>query len=388
MNEPTPQLRISAWAIRNPIPVALLFIAAVIAGLFSYMALPIKQYPNIEFPAVLIQVTRSGAAPAEMENQVTRIVENSLTGLSNVESIDSTVSEGASVTIVQFQLGQDVQKVTDDVRSKIDQIRNNLPREIDPPIIQRLEVDSQPIITYAVSAPRMSEADLAWFIDNTVARTLQARPGVAQIDRIGGAEREINVLIDPERLAAQGLTAAQVNDALTQINVDSPGGTSTIGGREQTVRVLGAATSVDAIRALTISTPDGRFVRLSDVADIGDGAAEAIRLYSDFVDARRKGLDLIGSVKAGLLGLMNARGRVGHDDRSARNYRALGVINRARECCGGIAHLRAEGRQPGTANNQDKNEIADKKVRTERASQGRFSRGPVSFFRSKRSGVS
>jgi HAE1 family hydrophobic/amphiphilic exporter-1 len=279
MNGPTPQLRISAWAIRNPIPVTLLFIAGVIAGLFSYMALPIKQYPNIEFPAVLVQVTRSGAAPAEMENQVTRVVENSLTGLSNVENIDSTVSQGASITIIQFQLGQDVQKVTEDVRSKIDQIRNDLPREIDPPVVQRLEVDSQPIITYAISSPNMSEADLSWFVDNTVARTLQAQPGVAQIDRIGGVDREINVLIDPVRLAAQGLTAVQVNDALAQMNVDSPGGTATIGGSEQTVRVLGAATSVDAIRNLSIATPDGRFVRLSDVADVGDGSSE-VRTYS------------------------------------------------------------------------------------------------------------
>ncbi|HEY1414365.1 MAG TPA: efflux RND transporter permease subunit [Caulobacteraceae bacterium] len=271
---PTAQLRISAWAIRNPIPVAVLFIAAVLAGLVSYMSLPIKQYPNISFPAVMIQVTRSGAAPAEMENQVTRPVENALTGLSNVESIDSTVSQGSSITIVQFQLGQDVQKVTEDVRSKVDQIRNSLPREVDPPVVQRLEVDDQPIITYAITDPKMSEAALSWLVDNSIARTLQTQPGVAQIYRIGGVDREINVLVDPARLAAQGLTASQVNDALVKMNVDSPGGTSTIGQREQTVRILGAATSVDAIRNLTIPTPGGRFVRLSDVADVGDGTSE------------------------------------------------------------------------------------------------------------------
>ncbi|MGA2951495.1 MAG: efflux RND transporter permease subunit, partial [Caulobacteraceae bacterium] len=273
------QLRISAWAIKNPIPVAVIFIAACLAGFLSYFALPIKQYPNIEFPAVMVQVTRAGAAPAEMENQVTRPVENALTGLNNVESIDSTVTQGSSITIISFELGQDVQKVTEDVRSKIDQIRNTLPREVDPPVIQRLEVDSQPIITYAVSAPNMSEADLSWFVDDTVARTLQGLPGVAQVYRIGGVDREINVLLDPARLAAQGLTASQVNDALTTMNVDIPGGTSTIGGAEQNMRVLGAATSVDAIRNITIPTPGGRFVKLSDVADVGDGTAE-VRTFS------------------------------------------------------------------------------------------------------------
>jgi HAE1 family hydrophobic/amphiphilic exporter-1 len=268
------ELRISAWAIRNPIPIAVLFIGAVLAGWISYGALPIKNFPNIEFPAVFVTVTRSGAAPAEMETQITRPIENSLAGLSNVQDIASTVTEGSSTTQIQFFLGENLQKATDEVRSKVDQIRNNLPRDIDPPVVQRLDFDNQPIITYAVSAPAMSEANLSWFIDNTLARTLQASPGVGQVQRIGGVDREINILIDPERLAAQGLTAAQVNDALALTNIDSPGGRSLIGGREQTLRVLGAALNVDQIRNLSIPAGGGKFVRLSDVADVGDGTAE------------------------------------------------------------------------------------------------------------------
>ncbi|HEY1928876.1 MAG TPA: efflux RND transporter permease subunit [Caulobacteraceae bacterium] len=277
MNSDNPRrggFRISEWAIRNPVPVAVLFIGAVIAGLISYSALPIKNYPNINFPAVLIQVTRSGAAPAEMETQVTRPVENSLAGLSNVESIGSNVTQGTSVTIIQFKLGEDTQKVYDDVKAKIDQIRNTLPKEIDPPIVQRLEMDDAPIVTYTVSAPAMSEQALSWFIDNTVSRDLQAQEGVSQIQRLGGLDREVNVLIDPDRLAAQGLTASQVNDALAAADVDAPGGRVTIGGREQILRVLGAAVTVDRIRNLSIPAGGGRFVRLSDVADVGDGAAE------------------------------------------------------------------------------------------------------------------
>ncbi|MBV8684126.1 MAG: efflux RND transporter permease subunit, partial [Caulobacteraceae bacterium] len=277
MKAPEPRrggFRISEWAIRNPVPVAVLFIGAVIAGLFSYTALPIKNFPNINFPAVLIQVTRSGAAPAEMETQVTRPVENALAGLSNVESIASNVTQGTSVTIIEFKLGEDTQKVYDDVKSKVDQIRNTLPKEIDPPIVQRLEMDDAPIVTYTLSAPSMSEQELSWFIDNTVSRDLQAQEGVSQIQRLGGLDREVNVLIDPDRLAAQGLTASQVNDALAQADVDEPGGRVTIGGREQILRVLGAAVTVDRIRNLSIPASGGRFVRLSDVADVGDGAAE------------------------------------------------------------------------------------------------------------------
>ncbi|MEP6966707.1 MAG: efflux RND transporter permease subunit [Pseudomonadota bacterium] len=266
--------RISAWAIQNPILISVLFIGAVLAGLVSYAALPIKNFPNIEFPAVTVTVTRNGAAPAEMESQVARPIENALAGLSNVENIQSTIVQGSSETFIQFHLGQNLQKATDDVRSKVDQTRNALPRDVDPPIVQRVEIDSQPIITYAVTAPAMSTPDLSWFIDNTIARTLQARPGVSRIDRLGGADREINILVDPDRLAARGLTAAQVNDALALVNIDAPGGRVTIGGREQTLRVLGAAVTVDQIRDLSIPTPGGGFVRLSDVADVGDGAAE------------------------------------------------------------------------------------------------------------------
>ncbi|HEY2050758.1 MAG TPA: efflux RND transporter permease subunit [Caulobacteraceae bacterium] len=277
MNSDSPRrggFRISEWGIRNPVPVAVLFIGAVIAGLISYSALPIKNFPNINFPAVLIQVTRSGAAPAEMETQVTRPVENALAGIPNVESIGSNVTQGTSVTIIQFKLGEDTQKVYDDVKAKIDQIRNTLPKEIDPPIVQRLEADDAPIVTYTVSSPSMSEQEVSWFIDNTVSRDLQAQEGVSQIQRLGGLDREVNVLIDPDRLAAQGLTASQVNDALAAADVDAPGGRVTIGGREQVLRVLGAAVTVDRIRNLSIPASGGRFVRLSDVADVGDGAAE------------------------------------------------------------------------------------------------------------------
>jgi HAE1 family hydrophobic/amphiphilic exporter-1 len=266
--------RISAWGIRNPIPVAVLFIGAVLAGVVCYLGLPIKNYPNIEFPIVQVTVTRSGAAPVDMESQITRPVENAMAGLSNVDTIFSQVSQGSTITQIEFQLGQDPQKVADDVRSKVDQIRNTLPRDIDPPIVERRDFDDQAIITYAVSAPAMSVSDLSWFIDNTMARALQASPGVGQIKRTGGVDREINVIVDPARLAAQGVTAAQVNAAVSTVNVDSPGGRVAIGGREQTLRVLGAAVNVAQIRALTIPTADGRFARLSDVADVGDGTAE------------------------------------------------------------------------------------------------------------------
>jgi HAE1 family hydrophobic/amphiphilic exporter-1 len=265
---------ISAWAIRNPVPVVVLFIALVMAGLIAYAGLPIKQYPNLEFPVVAVTVTQSGAAPGEMETQVTRPVEDAMAGLAGVRNIQSTVTQGVSTTVLEFEIGEDLQKKVDDVRSRMDQTRANLPREIDQPTIQRVEVESLPILTYAVSAPAMSDTELSWFVDDKLSRALQGEKGVAQVTRVGGVSREINVLVDPERLAARKLTAAQVSSALRSFDIDSAGGRVSVGGREQTLRVLGSVNTLEALRDLTIPTGGGRYVKLTDVADVGDGSAE------------------------------------------------------------------------------------------------------------------
>ena len=268
------KIRLSAWAIRNPIPVALMFIALTLAGLISYTKLPIKQNPNVSLPVIFISVTESGAAPSEMENQITRPIEDAVAGIPNIKHISSSVTLGASSTSIEFELGTDMQKTIDDVRTAVDRTRVLLPPGIDPPVVQRVDIDSAPVLTYAVASRILSASDLSWFVDDTVARSLQAQKGVAQVARVGGVSREINVTLDPQRMTAFGVTAPQVNQALLAFNIDEAGGRADIGGREQTVRVLGQAQTVDALRALTIPA-GGRYVTLADVAEIGDGEGEA-----------------------------------------------------------------------------------------------------------------
>jgi hydrophobic/amphiphilic exporter-1 (mainly G- bacteria), HAE1 family len=267
-------LKISAWSIRNPVPVAVLFIALMLAGMISYGMLPVKQFPNVSFPMVAVTVTQSGAAPGEMETQITRPVEDALAGIPNVKSVSSVVTLGVSTTSIEFDMGEDLQKKTDEVRAKIDQTRAVLPRDIDEPIVSRMELESLPILTYAVASPTMSDVELSWFVDDTVARALQATGGVAQVARVGGVNREINVILDPDRIAARGLTAAQVNNALRGFQLDAPGGRVTVGGREQTLRVLGQVGTLNQLRELTIATGNGRYVKLTDIAEVGDGSAE------------------------------------------------------------------------------------------------------------------
>jgi len=266
-------MKISAWAIRNPIPVSLLFIILTLSGMVAFTRMPINQFPNVQLPIITVTVTQSGAAPTEMENQITRPIENALTGVAGIKNVSSTVTTGSSSTTLEFELGTDLQRAIDDVRTIVDRTRVQLPAGIDPPSVQRLDLDSAPVMTYTVDAPQMTENQLAWFIDNEVSRVLQAQAGVAQVARIGGANREIVVILDPERMAALDINASQVNAALAAFHSDNPGGRADIGAVEQTIRVIGSARDIPAIRDLTIPV-QGRYVRLSDIAEVGDGQGE------------------------------------------------------------------------------------------------------------------
>ena len=266
--------KVSTWGIKNPTPVALLFLALIIAGVGGFMTMPIKNFPEVSFPVVTVSVSQNGAAPSEMETQVTRPIEDASAGISGVKHISSTVTLGSSVTTVEFQFGTDSQKALDDMRSAVDRVRVNLPLGIDPPYVSRFDIDDQPLMFYAVSAPGMSSTDLSWFIDNTAARAIQAGKGVGQVTRTGGLDREINVILDPERMAALGITAPQINQALQQYTSDEGGGRAKVGQRELTVRVLGSAHSMADLRALQIPLPGGRYARLDELATVGDGAGE------------------------------------------------------------------------------------------------------------------
>jgi HAE1 family hydrophobic/amphiphilic exporter-1 len=270
------KIRISAWAIRNPTPVAILFVALSIWGLIAYGQLPIKHYPNVNFPVVTVSITQSGAAASEMENQITRPVENAIATVQHVKHISSSVTLGASTTGIEFDLGTDMQKATDDVRTAIDRVRPNLPSTIDAPQVTRVDVDGAPILTYAISSNELTPTELSWFVDDTLSTQLQALKGVAQIARVGGVDREIQVLLNPDRMAAFGVSAPAINAALASFNVDNTGGRSNVGGQEQTVRVLGSAETVEKLRSTSIPI-GGRYVRLEDVAQIVDGAAEQRR---------------------------------------------------------------------------------------------------------------
>src|SRR5689334_6343064 len=267
-------LPISSWAIRNPIPVVVAFTLMMIAGMFSYSKLPVKQLPNIAFPMVAVTIIQEGAAPTELENQVTRLVENSIAGLPNIELLQSSVSLGVSTTVIQFEIGTDLQKSKDDVEARVSQVRSELPQSIQPPRVDALDFTGGTLMSFAVSDPKLSATDLSWMIDDTIARELQSVRGVGQVSRVGGVNREINVTLDPIRMNSIGVTAADVNNVLMRQYRNYGGGRSEVGGAETTTRVIGETLTVDELRNLTIPLAGGRYAKLADVADVGDGSGE------------------------------------------------------------------------------------------------------------------
>lgn len=265
---------ISAWAIRHPVPPIVLFAVLSIAGIVAFIQLPINQNPDIDYPLVTVTITQPGAAPSEIETQIIRRVEGAVASIGNVHTLSSIAEEGQATTYVEFQIGTPIDRAVTDVRDAVAKIRSYLPEGIDEPIVQRVDVVGGPIAYWAVSTTQMSQAELSWFIDDTVTKRLLAVPGVAQVSRGGGVDREIRVDLDPARMQALGLTAVEVNSQLRQLNLDAPGGRAQVAGGEQSIRVLGGARSALDLGDTQIALPNGGTARLRDIADVHDGYAE------------------------------------------------------------------------------------------------------------------
>ena len=265
---------ISSWAIRNPIPPLMLFVLLTAIGALSFYQMKITQMPDISVPLVQVVVSQPGGAPTEIETQVTQKIEGAVAGIGNVKNITSFVQEGGSFTSVEFQLGTPVDRAVNDVRDAVTKVRSDLPDGILEPQVNRVDIEGGALAYISVSSTAMTLEQLSWFVDNTVSKTMTAIPGVAQVTRGGGVSREIRVNLDPVRLQSYGITAAQVNSQLRQLNIDAPGGRTEISGSEQAVRVLGGARTAHQLGETRIAIGNGRDVRLADIADVRDGESE------------------------------------------------------------------------------------------------------------------
>jgi len=264
---------ISAWAIRHPVTPVVLFAVLLFMGLVGFVRLPVTLNPDISFPGVEVLVSQPGASPQEIETQIMQKVEGAVAGIGNINSITSLAIEGQSRIFIEFAIGTPIDRAVADVRDAVAKVRVNLPQGIEEPVVQRLDIDQQ-VGIFAVSSSALTDEQLSWFVDNSINKRLLSLEGVAQVSRGGGVSREIRIELDPARMQALGVTAAQVNQQLRSLNLDSPGGRAQVGGGEQAIRVLGEARSARDLGDTQVVLPGGRFARLSDLASVKDSVGE------------------------------------------------------------------------------------------------------------------
>ena len=265
---------VSSWCIRNPVFPIVLFVGLMLAGLVAFARMQVNNAPDVDFPGAFVSVSQPGAAPNELETQVTQRVESAVRGVNGVDEISSTVVEGNSTTVITFQLGTPTDRAVNDVRNVIAQIRGSLPEGILEPQITRIEAEDEPISYIGATTTDMTLEQLSWYIDNTVAKRLLGLPGIAAVQRVGGVDRTIRVILNPATLQSQGITAAEVNQQLRASNMNGAGGRAEVAGSEQSVRVLGNASDAYQLSQTQIALPGGRFVKLADIGKVEDSNSE------------------------------------------------------------------------------------------------------------------
>ncbi|MGR9327848.1 efflux RND transporter permease subunit (plasmid) [Rhizobium leguminosarum] len=267
-------MNFSAFSIRNPVPAILLFAMLAVGGLLAFKHLPVQNFPDMDLPTIKITATLDGAAPAQLETEVARTIEDNLASLSYLDHVTTTITDGTVSISVSFKLEKDSETALNEVRNAVDSAQADLPAQMETPSVTKVTVQSSALVTYAIRSTALNETELSWFIDNDLTKALLSVPGVGQVNRIGGVDREVHVDLDPTTMAAFGVTATTVSAQLKSVQADTSGGLGEIGGTRQTLRTLGAVASVDALKELRIPLANGQQVRLDDVASVTDSFAE------------------------------------------------------------------------------------------------------------------
>ncbi|WP_434730335.1 efflux RND transporter permease subunit [Rhizobium binae] len=277
-------MNFSAWSIRNPVPAILLFVMLAVGGLLAFKQLPIQNFPDMDLPTISVTATLDGAAPTQLETEVARTIEDSLASLSYLDHITTTITDGTVSIKVSFKLEKDSETALNEVRNAVDSVKGDLPAQMESPSVTKVTVQSSALVTYAIRSTALNETELSWFVDNDLTKALLSVPGVGQVNRIGGIDREVHVDLDPATMASLGVTAATVSSQLKAVQADTSGGLGEIGGTRQTLRTLGALPSVEALKALRIPLANGQQIRLDDIAIVTDSFAE--RSSMAYLDGR------------------------------------------------------------------------------------------------------
>jgi hydrophobe/amphiphile efflux-1 (HAE1) family protein len=284
-------MKLADVSIERPVFATMMILALVVLGLFSYLKLNIDQFPDIDFPFVIVTTVLPGAGPEQIETDVSKKIEDTVNTIGGLDHIQSISQEGVSIVVMRFKLEVDGRQAAQDVREKIAAIRADLPTDIEDPVIERFDPASEPIFTLTVSGER-SEKEITTYTKDVIKKRLENVPGVGRVDLVGGSEREIQIAVDAERLRAYGLSIQDVIQGVSSSNVEIPAGNLVQGSRQLLLRTMGKYTKVDDFNNVIVATPRGKVVHLSDVASVIDGVKERSSL-SRVNDANAVSLNIL-----------------------------------------------------------------------------------------------
>jgi multidrug efflux pump subunit AcrB len=271
-------MNFSALSIKNPIPAIILFTLLSLAGLLAFKSTPVQEFPDIDLPVVTVSATLEGAAPAQLETEVARKLEDAVATLEGVKYIFTSVRDGEVTINIHFVLEKVTAEAVNEVRNAVDRIRADLPSDLRDPSVTRVSNAGRVVLIFTASSNKLDEQEVSWFVDNTVAKRLLTVPGVGAVKRLGGVNREVRIELDPAKMTALKLTALDVSRQLKLVQQEAPGGRGNVSGAEQNVRTIATVTSVADLAAieLPLQTENGedRKIRLDQIATVIDTFSE------------------------------------------------------------------------------------------------------------------
>jgi HAE1 family hydrophobic/amphiphilic exporter-1 len=265
--------KLAEICVRRPVFATMLILSITVVGLFSFRSLGVDLFPKIDLPTITVTVINPGASPQEIETEITDKVEGAVNTVSGIDELRSTSVEGVSQVFVTFLLEKNADVAAAEVRNKVDLILNDLPETAEPPIVQKLDTDATPVIRIAVSAPR-SLREVTDVADKQIKRLIESINGVGNVEIVGGRQREVQVWVDPDKMRAYNVTAADIANAVRLQNMELPGGRIEAGQREFTVRTMGRIPDPAQFNNLVVSDRGPYAVKISDIGYVEDGAEE------------------------------------------------------------------------------------------------------------------
>ncbi len=282
---------LSNLSIKRPVFATMMMLALVVLGLFSMRRLPLDEMPNVEFPFLMVQTVYQGASPEAVEREVTKKIEEAVNPVEGVKRIESSSVEGVSTIFIEFELSTKVMDAQADVRAKLDALRPSLPDDIETPVVSRFDFRQSPIVSLALSGEGWAMRDLTQLATETISRRIETVDGVGNVTVVGGLQREIQILLEPPRMEALGVSPDMVVAALRRENMDAPAGRVERGIGEQLVRVKGRVRDPQQFANVVIAVRGGAPVRLGEVARIADTQEEE-RSAAEFSGRRAIGIDI------------------------------------------------------------------------------------------------